>query len=100
LNDNLEYYQKAYKILYTDSPIPKWEEDLSEVMKYLSTLPEDAINNLSNYLIENISVVQECVKRVNVKDANPAMLKMFNVSNVSELVTQLPSLFTPVTLSK
>lgn len=97
--NDIEYYQKAYKILYTDSPIPKWEEDLSKVMDYLSTLPADAINNLSQYLIENLSVVQECVKRVRVKDANPAMLKMFSVSNVNELVEQLPSLFTPLTLS-
>lgn len=83
-----------FKCLFEDSPISIWEEDFSDVYKYLTTLREQGITDLREYFSKNPDQIEKCSKLVKVLNINQASLKMYNANSKEELLTDLEAVFT------
>jgi two-component system, cell cycle sensor histidine kinase and response regulator CckA len=82
-----------YRALFENSPFPLWEEDFSEVKKYLDSVAAAGISDIRRHLAEHRHAVEECVRRVRILDVNRAARDFYGVSSKEELLSGLGSLF-------
>lgn len=86
--------QKRYQSLFNHSPIPLWEEDFSEVKKYIDNLKKNHIKDFRTYFNSNSYKVQECAKLIKIIDMNNAVLKLHEAKSKTELFEGLANIFT------
>ncbi|MGZ9736389.1 PAS domain S-box protein [Flavobacterium sp. GNP002] len=83
--------ETRFQSLFEDSPIPLWEQDFSEVKKYLQKL--NLINEnpetVSLYLKMHPDVVRECIALVKIIDVNTMCLNLHKVKTKEELISDL-----------
>ncbi len=95
----LQENEKRYKYLFNQSPTSIWEEDFSEVYKYLTSLKKSGIKDLKEYFENNLDEVKKCSEMVRVLDINEMTVKLFNAKSKDDLITNLDSIFTEASLS-
>lgn len=80
--------EARFKSLFQDSPIPLWEEDFSEVKKYLEklNLVSESPETVSLYLKMHPAVVFECLDLVKIIDVNTMCLNLHQVKSKNELI--------------
>ena len=83
--------ETRFQSLFEDSPIPLWEEDFSEVKKYLQKLNliNESPETASLYLKMHPDVVHQCIDLVKIIDVNTMCLSLHKVSTKNELITDL-----------
>ena len=83
--------ETRFKSLFEDSPIPLWEEDFSEVKKYLQKLNliNESPETVSLYLKMHPDVVRECIALVKIIDVNTMCLNLHKVKTKKELISDL-----------
>ncbi|MDI5889179.1 PAS domain S-box protein [Flavobacterium yafengii] len=83
--------ETRFKSLFEDSPIPLWEEDFSEVKKYLQKLNliHETPETVSIYLKMHPDVVYKCIDLVKIIDVNTMCLSLHKVKTKNELITNL-----------
>ncbi len=91
---------KRLKSLFEDSPIPIWEEDFSEVKKYLSSinLIGKTKKEIEVYIIEHPEIIIECVKRIRIINMNQQCLTLHEAENKAELIDNFQSILTDESL--
>ncbi|MFQ5791800.1 MAG: ATP-binding protein [Acidobacteriota bacterium] len=80
--------------LFQNVPISLWEEDFSEVKRYLEGLGLRQIEDFLSYLDEHPEVVKECAKRVKVVAVNHGSLELHEAEDEEQLLAGLPGTFT------
>ena len=90
----LQENERRYKYLFNQSPTSIWEEDFSEVHKYLISLKKSGIKDFKEYFENHLDEVKKCSEMVRVLDINEMTIKLFNAKNKEELITNLGSIFT------
>jgi len=85
--------EARYRTLFTESPIVLWEEDFSEVKKYIENLRADEVTNLQKYFDENPSAIEECLQRIKILNVNMAALGFYEASSTEELLGSFDKLF-------
>lgn len=87
---------KRLKSLFEDSPIPLWEEDFSEVKKYLTSinLIGKTKKEVEEYITEQPEIVYECVKRIRIINMNQRCLALHDAENQAELIDNFQSILT------
>lgn len=85
--------ERRYKSLFEDSPVPIWDEDFSEVKKYIDKLKAQGVKDIRKYFENNEAAVNECSELLKVNDVNQAVLdlneaptKEFMLTNFTQLV--------------
>jgi PAS domain S-box-containing protein len=78
--------QRRYRALFEDSPIAIWEEDFSELKKYLDSLKQKGITDFQEYFSFHPDAAQECTGLIRILDVNSAALKMFSAFSKEELI--------------
>ena len=68
--------ERRYRSLFEDSPVPIWEEDFSDVKKYIDTLKEKGITNFRKHFENDLNAVIECSALLKVNDVNKAVLDL------------------------
>ncbi|MGA8904161.1 MAG: PAS domain S-box protein, partial [Candidatus Bathyarchaeia archaeon] len=86
--------EARYRRLFEGSPISLWEEDFSEVKKYLDDLRSRGIRNLRRYFIEHPEDLAKCATMVKILDVNEATLRLYGAKTVEELGGELGRVFT------
>jgi len=86
--------EARYRRLFEGSPISLWEEDFSEVKKYLDDLRSRGIRNLRRYFIEHPEDLVKCATMVKILDVNEATLRLYGAKTVEELRGELGRVFT------
>ncbi len=83
--------ETRFQSLFEDSPIPLWEEDFSEVKKYLQKLNliNESPETVSLYLKMHPDVVHQCIDLVKIIDVNTMCLSLHKVKTKNELITDL-----------
>jgi two-component system, cell cycle sensor histidine kinase and response regulator CckA len=89
----LRFDQQRYRALFEDSPFPMWEEDFSEVRRYLDSLAAGGVSDLRGYLAAHPSAVEECVRSVRILDVNRAARNFYRASSKEELLGGLGQIF-------
>ncbi|NQT65337.1 MAG: PAS domain-containing sensor histidine kinase, partial [FCB group bacterium] len=95
----LKENEKRYKYLFNQSPTSIWEEDFSEVHRYLTSLKKSGIKDFKEYFEHHLDEVKKCSEMVRIVDINEMTLKLFNAKSKEDLITNLDSIFTEVSLS-
>jgi PAS domain S-box-containing protein/putative nucleotidyltransferase with HDIG domain len=62
-----------------------WEEDFSEVKKYLDSLKEDGVTDLSDYFNKNPDALLHCADLIKVTDVNLAGKLVYGINSKDEL---------------
>ena len=89
----LQESKNRYKYLFDQSPISIWEEDFSEVYKYLNSLKKKGIKNFRDYFEKHLDDVDKCSQMVRILDINEITTKLYNTKDKNELITNLGSIF-------
>jgi PAS domain S-box-containing protein len=82
--------EARYRRLFESSPISLWEEDFSEVKRYLDELRSNGINDLRRRFSEHPDDLAKCASIVKVVDVNEATLRLYGAKSVEELRCELP----------
>ncbi|MBT3755088.1 MAG: response regulator, partial [Candidatus Cloacimonetes bacterium] len=83
-----------FRELFENSPISIWEEDFSEVHKYINVLKEKGIDDFRKYFNENPDEITKCTGKVKIININKSTVNMFHAKNKEDILKQLDSVFT------
>ncbi len=81
--------ERRYRSLFEGSPIPLWEEDFSEVKKYLDSLKEQGVTDFRAYFREHPEMVREFNKMIKVLGVNQATLDMYRAKDMESLLENM-----------
>jgi len=87
--------EERYRILFDESPISLWEEDLSDIRFWLDTKKEEGINDFRTYFEMHPEDVPSCIRMVTVTRINRATEALFGTHSLKEFSESLSSVFTP-----
>lgn len=76
--------RRKYRSLFENSPIPIWEQDLSNLKSYLDDL-KDEVDDLESYFNENSEEVMNCMNKVQIKDVNQKALEYYEAESKKSL---------------
>jgi PAS domain S-box-containing protein len=91
--NNLKESEIRYRSLFKNSPISLWEEDFSDVKKYIDSLRSKGVSNFRTYFQDHPEDVINCATMVKVVDVNEVTLKMYQAGSVEDLMKGLDSVF-------
>ncbi len=83
-----------YQSLFDNSPVPLWEEDLSEIKTLINHLQEQGVNDLATHFTTHYEAAQKCARLVKILDVNQAALNLHGAASKSELMAGLDKVFT------
>jgi PAS domain S-box-containing protein len=90
----LRQSEERLRNIFENSPIALWEEDFSEVKKFIGGLKAKGVKDARKYFENHPQVVINCVKRVKVIDVNNAALDLFKAKGKEKLQQGLDKTFT------
>jgi PAS domain S-box-containing protein len=86
--------EARYRGLFEDSPISLWEEDYSDLEKYLEELRSLGVEDFKSYFGAHPEDVKKCATLVNIVDVNRTTVEMYEAGSKEELVKGLDKVFT------
>jgi len=90
----LNLSNKRYQNLFQNAPVPMWEEDFTEVFKYIDAHRNKRVHNFRKYIDANPSFLEKCNQKVKVLDVNQEALKLHHAKTKEELLGNLDKVFT------
>jgi len=87
--------EEPYKQLFENAEIAIWNENFSDVHRYLMRLRKQGVTDLGAYLHENAHLIETLVSSVKVRKVNKASLKMFEAQSESQLLGSIQNVFGP-----
>jgi PAS domain S-box-containing protein len=81
--------EARYRSLFEDSPISLWEEDLSEVKKYIDSLRAAGVSDLRAYFDDYPEAVIHCSGLIKVLEVNKATLALYKADSKEALLSGL-----------
>lgn len=85
---------KRYQSLFSDSPIPLWEEDFSLIHQYFNELKAKGISDIRTWFADKPDELSKLSNRVKVVDVNKATLKLHKAEDKADLLGNLQKIFT------
>lgn len=82
-----------YRMLFEEAALSLWEEDLSEVKRYIETLRAAGIDDFRTYFTDHPEAVFACAARVKVLEVNKATLTLYQACTQDELFRNFASIF-------
>ncbi|MGB7060853.1 MAG: PAS domain S-box protein [Candidatus Zixiibacteriota bacterium] len=89
----LQKSEDRYRSLFEDSPISLWEEDFSQVKKYIDRLRDSGTKDFRRYFETHPKAVAKCASLVKVIDVNKASLRLYKARNKEDLKSGLGKIF-------
>ncbi|MCB8948176.1 MAG: response regulator [Ardenticatenaceae bacterium] len=87
--------ENKYRNLFEATPISLWEEDFSEVKKFLDGLREQGITDFRAYFDTNPEEVLRTIRLVKIKRVNQATLHLYKAPNTEVLLDNLQEIIGP-----
>jgi PAS domain S-box-containing protein len=92
--DIVKESEERYRSLFEDSPVSLWEEDFSDVKKYIDDLRCCGVKDFRAYFENTPEVVLKCASMVRIVDVNNATLELYKAHSKKELQGKLDRVFT------
>jgi signal transduction histidine kinase len=89
----LRQSKERYRSLFEDSPISLWEEDWSDVKRYIDNLQAEGAEGLKTYFRNHPKAGPQCAKMVKVINVNKASLDLYRAKTKEELFAGLDRVF-------
>ncbi|RMD63534.1 PAS domain S-box protein, partial [Candidatus Parcubacteria bacterium] len=90
----LKALSARYQNLFHHSPVPLWEEDISDLTAYLEDLRRQGVHDWRAFFTEHPDELRQCVQKVRVADVNQAALDLHRARSKEELLEGLEKIFT------
>jgi PAS domain S-box-containing protein len=91
----IEESERRYRDIFENAGVSLWEEDFSEVSRFLQELRSRGIVDLRQHLESHPEDVEEAVRRVRVENVNAETLALHGARSNAELLGALPKTFLP-----
>jgi len=91
--EELQKSEEKYRTFFEQSLISTWEEDFSEVKKYLDALIQSGIKNLGEYFEAYPEEIKHVAQLVKILDVNNTTVTMYEAKSKEELLTNLNTVF-------
>ena len=82
-----------YRSLIEEAPISLWEEDFTEVSKFIDQLRAGGLGDLRRYFENNPEALGECASKVKVLDVNKCTLEQYGARSKQEFFDNLNIFF-------
>jgi PAS domain S-box-containing protein len=86
--------EERFRMLFEDSPISLWEEDFSDVKKYIDSLRKSGLKDFRAYFENHPEDVEHCLQMVKILAVNRSTLDMYQAENNEEFLGDLEKVFT------
>ena len=87
--------QQMYDFLFEQSPVSLWEEDYSQIMVLVKSLPSWAREDIPAYFQQNPGDLDRFIQALRVININRVTLELFQAPDKPSLLANLHTLFTP-----
>jgi PAS domain S-box-containing protein len=87
--------EARFRSLFENSPNVLWEEDLSELKKYLDTMRIGGVTDMRAHFLRHPEDVVVCLSKVKVLDVNRAAVRLYEAKDKAELLSGLERILTP-----
>ncbi len=91
--ESLRESEKRYRSLFEDSPISLWEEDFSQVKRYIDKLKRKGVKDFRAYFENHPKTIKKYAALVKVLDINRPTLGLFKAKSKEELKRNLLKTF-------
>lgn len=91
----LRHSEQRYRTLFEDSPLSLWEEDFSDVKKYIDSLRASGVSDFESYFETHPDSVGRCVSLVKIVDVNKATLALYKAATPEDLRSGLQHVMVP-----
>ncbi len=98
MEQKLKESEENYRYLFENSPISLWEEDASELKKYIETLKNSGIKDFRVYFDKNPEEVKKCVSMVKIINVNQKTLELYKANKKEDFFVGLDKVFTEESL--
>lgn len=85
--------EARFRGLFDNAPVSLWEEDYSDLKRYLDGLRAEGVTNLRAYLASHPEAVAECMGRIRVVNVNQRTLDLFRAESKEALLSNLGQVF-------
>jgi diguanylate cyclase (GGDEF)-like protein/PAS domain S-box-containing protein len=89
-----QYDQEKFKVIFENSPVAIWEEDLSCFQELSQQLKVEGVKNVRKYLQQHPRVALRAFRKIKITDVNKAGLDLYGVSSKTELLKRFATTFT------
>ncbi len=93
-----KYSQERFKLVFDNSPIAIWEEDLSVLSELRSEFEKKGIHDIRRHLAANPELIKKAFRKVKVVDVNQAAVDLYGATSKAELISHFGRNFTPEVL--
>lgn len=85
----LSQSELRYRALFEESSVSLWEENQSDIKKYLDNLPQEAMADLETYLNQNRNELKKYIGSVRITAVNRATLKLYDAPDMETLLRNI-----------
>lgn len=85
--------ENRFRMLFENSEVSIWNEDLSGVVETLEELRKEGVIDIHQHLTQNLTLAEDTAKKVKVIDVNDATLKLFNANSKKEFLLGIHKTF-------
>jgi len=96
-NERLRSSEARYRNLFMHSPVAFLEADMSALAEFLRSPETAAVTDMAALAADKPDFMHDCMRLVQLLDANPSALDIFCASSVQELASNLLSITLPET---
>ena len=89
----LRQSEERYRVLFEDSPISLWEEDLGVIKAYIDELRQAGITDFRTYFDQQPEVVRHYANLARVVAVNPATLRLYQAADQEEFFNRMETVF-------
>ncbi len=86
--------EEKYQFIFENAPIAFWEEDFSEVKKYLDELKSKGITDFKGHFKSNSESLEKCIELIKVTNVNRSTLAMHVADGDTQKISQVGRNFT------
>lgn len=98
VEEELKKSTNRYHGLFEEAPISLWEEDASDLKRYLDTLKKQGVEDFKSFFVDNPKELAYCQGLVRVTDVNKYTLSLYRAENKEELLGNLEKVMAPESL--
>lgn len=91
---SLQQSEARFRVLFEDSPISLWEEDLTRLKRYFDELREQGVDDFRRFFYDHPDKLAHCATLVDVVAVNRATLDLLRAKSQEELLGNLDKVLT------
>lgn len=92
-NDRLNNAENYYHSLFEESPVPIWEEDFSEIKRYIEKLKKSGRTDIEAYFNSHPEEIEKCFNKIIIINVNQAAVELNEAKSKEQLLDSYKKFF-------